>query len=177
MSEQPVEIALWTPEGFRDDEWRHEEDVTAALAGNGRFILSLQAFLQLEATAREGARERLGVVLQPGEPLDALVPLLDRLPLVALAFPAFNDGRSFSKAQLLRERFGFTGAVRATGQVLVDQLPHMLRVGFDQFKVSNPVLLRRLKAGRVGGLGVYYQPAATPGQKGPSYAWRRLPAA
>ena len=60
---------------------------------------------------------------------------------MALAFPAFNDGRSFSKAELLRSRYGFTGAVRAVGQVLVDQLPHMLRLGFSEFEVTNPTLI------------------------------------
>jgi uncharacterized protein (DUF934 family) len=176
MSAPPPETRLWTPQGFRDDDWRHAED-GAALAGNGRFILPLQAFLQLDPEVRDGARERLGVSLQPGEALDAITGLLDQLPLVALAFPAFSDGRSFSKAELLRGRYGFAGAVRATGQILVDQLAHMLRVGFDEFEVSHPVLLRRLEEGKAGGLGIYYQPAAGRTRQGPSYAWRRLPAA
>ena len=93
---------------------------------------------------------------------------------MALAFPAFNDGRSFSKAELLRSRYHFEGAVRATGQVLVDQLPHMLRLGFDEFEMSNPVLLKRLEEGRVGGLGLYYQPTEASEPKGPKYSWRRL---
>ena len=95
---------------------------------------------------------------------------------MALAFPAFNDGRSFSKAELLRSRYHFEGAVRATGQVLVDQLPHMLRLGFDEFEVSHPVLIARLEAGRTGGMPLYYQPTAKPG-KGQKYSWRRVPAA
>jgi len=176
MTASPPETRLWTPQGFRDDDWRHAGD-GSALAGNGRFILPLPAFLQLDPEVREGARERLGVALQPGEPLDAIAGLLDELSLVALAFPAFSDGRSFSKAELLRGRHGFAGAVRATGQVLIDQIAHMLRVGFDEFEVSHPVLLRRLEDGEIGGLGVYYQPAARQARPGPSYAWRRLPAA
>ena len=124
------ETRLWTPTGFREDEWTHAESADA-LAGNGRFILPLQAFLGLDPEARKSARERIGVLLQPGDELDKIVGLLDQLSLVALAFPAFNDGRSFSKGELLRSRHHFEGAVRATGQVLVDQLPHMLRVGFD----------------------------------------------
>ena len=92
---------------------------------------------------------------------------------MALAFPAFNDGRSFSKGELLRSRYHFEGAVRATGQVLVDQLPHMLRLGFDEFEVSHPVLLKRLEEGRTGGLPLYYQPTAKPEAKGPKYSWRR----
>ena len=173
--ETPTQAAprLWTPEGFADDEWVHA-DSAEALAGNGRFILTLGAFLGLDADTRRSARERLGVLLAPGDPLDSIVEYLDDLSLVALAFPAFSDGRSFSKAELLRSRHGFAGTVRATGQVLIDQLPHMLRVGFDAFEVSHPVLLNRLEAGRVGGIDLYYQPAATPSDKGPTYSWRRV---
>lgn len=166
---------LWTPEGFRDDGWIHAEDA-GALAGNSRVILSLPAFLELDPQQREAAKERLGVLLQPGDQLESIVDLLDQLSLVALAFPAFNDGRSFSKAELLRSRHGFDGAVRATGQVLIDQLPHMLRVGFNEFEVSHPVLLKRLEAGQVGGLPLHYQPAAKPADKGAGYSWRRVPA-
>ncbi|RUW44593.1 DUF934 domain-containing protein [Mesorhizobium sp. M8A.F.Ca.ET.021.01.1.1] len=166
------ETRLWTPEGFREDEWTHAESADA-LAGNGRFILPLQAFLDLDPEARRSAKERLGVVLQPGDQLEKIADLLDQLSLVALAFPAFGDGRSFTKGELLRNRYHFTGALRATGQILVDPLPHMLRLGFDEFEISNPVLLKRLEEGRTGGLGLYYQPAAISEPKGPRYSWRR----
>jgi len=176
MSEQNAEAAprLWTPEGFREDEWRHAE-TAEALAGNDRFILPLQVFLGLDPEIRKSAKERLGVLLQPGEQLETIAGLLDQLSLVALAFPAFNDGRSFSKAELLRSRHHFEGAVRAVGQVLVDQLPHMLRLGFDEFEVSHPVLLERLEKGETGGIPLYYQPTAKPAgaaAKGAKYSWR-----
>ncbi|MEW9807415.1 DUF934 domain-containing protein [Mesorhizobium marinum] len=163
---------LWTPGGFRDDEWTHAESGDA-LSGNGRFILPLAAVLALNPDARKSARERLGVLLQPGDKLDAIAGILDDLSLVALAFPAFNDGRSFSKAELLRSRHGFAGPIRATGQVLVDQLPHMLRLGFDEFEVSHPVLIRRLESGNAGGLGLYYQPTTSQAEKPGAYSWRR----
>lgn len=168
-------IRLWTPDGFRDDEWTHAESAEA-LAGNGRFILPLQAVLGLDPEVRRSARERLGVLLMPGDPVEKIADLLEDLSLVALAFPAFSDGRSFSKAELLRSRYGFSGAVRATGQVLVDQLPHMQRLGFDEFEVSNPVLLKRLEAGVTGGIPYYYQPTAKPAEgAGQKYSWRRQP--
>lgn len=169
------EPRLWTPEGFREDEWTHAESAEA-LAGNGRFILPLAGFLGLDPEARRTAKERLGVLLTPGEHIEQIVPLLDTLSLVALAFPAFSDGRSFSKAELLRTRYGFTGAIRATGQVLVDQLPHMLRLGFDEFEISHPVLVERLEKGNAGGIPLHYQPAAKPAAgapKGAGYSWRR----
>jgi uncharacterized protein (DUF934 family) len=174
MSDSKPEVAkrLWTPSGFREDEWSHAEGA-GALAGNGRFILPLQAFLDLDPQTRKSARERLGVLLAPGDPLEKIADLLDQLCLVALAFPSFTDGRSFSKGELLRSRYHFEGSVRATGQVLIDQLPHMLRVGFDEFEVSHPVLIKRLEAGETGGIPLYYQPAAKPTATGAKYSWRR----
>ncbi|TIU59356.1 MAG: hypothetical protein E5W15_35720, partial [Mesorhizobium sp.] len=71
----------------REDEWTHAESAEA-LAGNGRFILPLQAFLGLDEEIRKSAKERLGVLLQPGDELDKITGLLDQLSLVALAFPA-----------------------------------------------------------------------------------------
>lgn len=176
---EPPPFRLWTPEGFRDDNWTHAES-PEALGGAGRFILPLAVYLDVGPEERAAAGDRLGVRLNPPEPVEALEPYLKALPLVALAFPAFSDGRSFSKAELLRARHGFRGALRATGQVLVDQLPHMLRLGFSEFEVSNPVLIRRLEEGRTGGLPLAYQPTAEPAPEPPaalgrSYAWRRVP--
>lgn len=168
------ETRLWTPAGFREDDWRHS-DSAEALASNGRFILPLQVFLALDPNERRLARERIGVLLIPGDPLDAIVDLLPDLSLVALAFPSFSDGRSFSKAELLRSRHGYEGALRATGQVLIDQLPHMLRLGFDEFEVSHPVLIARLEKGGTGGIPFYNQPTAKPATPGPKYSWRRVP--
>lgn len=57
---------------------------------------------------------------------------LDGIHTVVLQFPAFTDGRAFSQAFLLRRRLGFTGQIRATGDVLIDQLAQMQRSGFTQ---------------------------------------------
>lgn len=87
---------LWTPAGFREDEWSRADNAEA-LAGNGRFILPMQTFLDLDPEVRKSTRERLGVELQPGDELKKIAGLLDDLSLVALVFPAFSDGRSFSR--------------------------------------------------------------------------------
>ena len=166
-------VRLWTPDGFRDDEWTHVDDAEALLGG-GRCILPAPAVLALDPGLRKSANGRLGVDLQPGEPLDGILGLLDELSLVALAFPAFNDGRSFSKAGLLRGRHAFKGALRATGQVLIDQLPHMLRLGFDEFEVSHPVLIARLENGVTGGIPFHYQPAGVPAARPGKFSWRRI---
>ena len=64
------------------------------------------------------------------------MPYLDRLAAVALAFPSFRDGRAYTQARLLRERYLYRGELRATGQVLRDQFVFMLRAGFDAFEVK-----------------------------------------
>lgn len=177
MSEENA-ARLWTQAGFIDDVWTRidgEPEVDAF----DNVILPLAAFLD-HVESRRNEPGRLGVHLEPGESLDAIVPYLDRLSLVSLGFPAYNDGRSFSKAELLRSRHGFKGVVRASGDVLIDLVAHMLRTGFDQLEVRNAPTLARLEAGRPGGLPVLYQPAAkqavTP-DNAPAYAWRRVPAA
>ena len=58
--------------------------------------------------------------------------------MIALAFPSYRDGRAYSQARLLRERYGFRGEVRATGQVLRDQFLFLMRAGFDAFDVMKP---------------------------------------
>jgi uncharacterized protein (DUF934 family) len=65
-----------------------------------------------------------------------LVPYLDRLAVVVLIFPTFKDGRAYSQARLLRERYGYHGELRATGQILRDQFLFLVRAGFDALDVA-----------------------------------------
>lgn len=173
-TETTAAARLWTPQGFCEDGWVHAES-TEALAGNSRVILPLSTFLGLDEATRSANVERLGVHILPGESLDAIVPFLGSLPLVSLAFPAFSDGRSYSKAELLVTRYGYKGVVRASGDVLIDQIPLMIRTGFGEFEVSNPTALKRLSEGRLGGIEFRYQPAAQPEATGAGYSWRRRP--
>ena len=64
--------------------------------------------------------------------------MLGRLALIALNFPKFRDGRAYSQARLLRERYGYRGELRATGQVLRDQFSFFIRAGFDALDVAKP---------------------------------------
>lgn len=72
------------------------------------------------------------VRIEPGDDARLLLPFLDRLALVEINFPGFADGRGYSAARILREA-GYEGELRAVGEVLVDQLSHMRRCGFDAF--------------------------------------------
>lgn len=78
------------------------------------------------------------VRLEPGEDARALLPFIGRLEMVEVAFPSFRDGRGYSAARILREG-GYTGELRAQGDVLVDQIPFMRRCGFDSFAPQAPV--------------------------------------
>lgn len=78
------------------------------------------------------------VRIEPGEDARELVPHLGRLKLVEIAFPKFRDGRGYSSAAVLRQA-GFTGEIRAAGDVLVDQIGFMRRVGFDSFAPNKPL--------------------------------------
>lgn len=75
----------------------------------------------------------VGAWLDSHEEPDMLAAHLDDLPLIAVNFPKFSDGRGYSSARLLRERYGYKGELRAIGDVLLDQLQFMKRCGFDSY--------------------------------------------
>ena len=107
----------------------------AELPGDGAVLVSAARFLENpEALLRRAGK--LGVIWPNNRDVDDLVPFLDRLAAVALVFPSFRDGRAYSQARLLRERHGYDGELRATGQVLRDQFVFMLRAGFDAFEAK-----------------------------------------
>ena len=74
----------------------------------------------------------VAVRLEPGDDARDLLPYLTRLKLVEVNFPAFTEGRGYSSARILREA-GFTGELRAVGDIAVDQLAPLRRCGFDSF--------------------------------------------
>ncbi|KAF1026656.1 MAG: hypothetical protein GAK40_01212 [Burkholderia plantarii] len=95
------------------------------------------AYWQAERDALVAAKgkDELGVWLAPdSEPADAVADF-DKISVIAVDFPRFGDGRGYSTAHLLRKRYGWTGELRAIGDVLRDQLNYMSRCGFDAFAV------------------------------------------
>ena len=99
-----------------------------------------------------------GVLWPNDRNVSELAPFLDRLALVVLTFPNFRDGRAYSQARILRERYRFHGELRASGQVLRDQLLFLYRAGFDAFELTKSSdaaafveVIRRYS--------VFYQPA------------------
>jgi uncharacterized protein (DUF934 family) len=128
----------------------------AELPGDGAVLISAARFLENpEAIARRLGKT--GVIWPNNRDVDDLVPYLDRLAMVALVFPTFRDGRAYSQARLLRERYGFKGELRATGQVLRDQFVFMLRAGFDAFEVKKDADAEAF-ANTAKRYSVFYQP-------------------
>ena len=121
-------------DGIQDDTWTllgaPAEGESLDLP-DGPVIVPLTVWQAERDTLK--ARGDVGVWLESHEEPEALVDDVAALPLIAVNFPKFTDGRGYSIGRLLRERFGFTGELRAIGDVLLDQLQFMRRCGFDAY--------------------------------------------
>lgn len=108
------------------------EGNTPAVPEEGDVIVPLRAWID-GRDSFTGRKGRTAVWLDGPEGPEAIAGDLPRLPLVAVNFQSFGDGRGFSTARLLRERHGYRGEIRAIGQVIRDWLLFMERCGFDSF--------------------------------------------
>jgi uncharacterized protein (DUF934 family) len=157
-------MPIWRREGFAEDEWVALDDEAPAPA-QGAIVVSLKRWLA-ERHALSSRLGPVGVALEAGADSQAhLAELADR-PLVALAFAKFADGRAFSYARLLRDRHRFRGELRAIGDVLIDEIPLMLRCGFDSFDVTNAPTLHALERGRLPASPLHYQPSSARDEMG-----------
>jgi uncharacterized protein (DUF934 family) len=137
------------------DAFVHVAD-DAEIRRDGAILVSAARFVaNAEALARRAGPT--GVIWPNNRELDDLVPYLANVAVVALVFPTFRDGRAYTQARLLRERHGFKGELRATGQVLRDQFVFMLRAGFDAFEVKKQSDAEAF-ATTVKHYSVFYQP-------------------
>jgi uncharacterized protein (DUF934 family) len=155
-------MALWRREGFVENLWTEVADGDAVPA-SGAIVVSAKRW-SAERETLNGRADPVGVSIAAAkEAVDQLGEVAGR-PLVVLGFAKFADGRAFSYAELLRERHGFAGELRAGGDVLLDEIPLMLRCGFDSFEVVNEPTLRALKRGHLPGVSLFYQPSVEPGE-------------
>ncbi|WP_339847516.1 DUF934 domain-containing protein [uncultured Halopseudomonas sp.] len=104
------------------------------LSNSDDLIVPLELWLE-HAHALKARDGGLGVWLNSDEEVEAIADDLEHFQVVALNFPVFSDGRSYSNARLLRDRYGYKGEVRAIGDVLRDQLFLMKRCGFDAYVI------------------------------------------
>ncbi|HEX2732368.1 MAG TPA: DUF934 domain-containing protein [Polyangiaceae bacterium] len=117
-----------------EDSWRLLPDNAIGETGvpnDGDVIVSLERWSKDHSSLAKRAG-KTGVVVRSDED-PATIPALESLPLIAIDFPKFTDGRGYSHARLLRERQGYKGELRAVGNVLRDQLFYMFRCGIDSF--------------------------------------------
>jgi uncharacterized protein (DUF934 family) len=126
--------------------------------GNGPVVVSLERWKKERETLL-ARNTPIGVRLKSGEHPETIAGDLDRLALVALEFPVYRNGRAYSYARLLRERYGYKGEVRAVGAVLRDQFYFLVRCGFDALEVRDnitPDIFRE----SIGTFTYDYQPAS-----------------
>lgn len=119
----------WTDENpwVRLDDDAH---YPSAESNETPLLCSLKRFLALQA---DGPHRVSGVWLSPDDDVIALSEHLQRIQLIVIDFPQYTDGRGYSQARVLRKQLGFSGEIRATGDIRPDQLLFMMRAGIDAF--------------------------------------------
>lgn len=176
MSTLDNNINIWTDTGFIADEWTPYE-LLPSVEVEGKVLLPISALKEASVEQKQAFNGRLGAIVLADEAIDELADEHQFLSLIALDFPKYSDGRSYSKAHLLRTQMGFEGEIRAVGDVLIDQVQFMLRTGFDTLAITNQPTLAQIKEGGGKPFQHAYQPddvkAASQAQKGHAYAWRR----
>lgn len=168
-------MALFRNNAFETDDWRAlGEDETPPF--DGKVILTLADWRRRSENSQlRAANIPLGLRLEPGDKLDAIAHDLAHLALIAIRFPAFTDGRGYSMAHQIRVTWGFAGELRATGDILFDQLHLLSRCGFDAFEVSDAATIRLLNAGQRPDFRLYYQPGLGAETTEATRSWARRP--
>jgi uncharacterized protein (DUF934 family) len=125
------------PQLIKDRQLAHSDWVlagTEGVEGAAKLILPFADFLKAMAAGEPA--DRRAVLLKPEEQdLAPLQPYIATLPLVAVSFSTTGDGRGYTQARLLRERYGYKGELRAVGKIRVDQMFFLARCGFDAFEL------------------------------------------
>lgn len=141
--------------GVIKDDWvRYER---SRCMGVARRLLVSRRDLEKYPGYFQRARFELGLDLEPADEIADIADWLPRLVLVCLNFSAFSDGRAFSQAKLLRERFAYRDDIRACGEVVRDQLSFMQRCGINQFMLAGSENVEKSLAA-FADISVSYQP-------------------
>jgi uncharacterized protein (DUF934 family) len=142
-----------------DDDWRYLGAAPAQSVDDAQPSALILPFDRWRTERQAWATHagRLGVVLQPADPVETLAPDIGRFALIAAEFPGPSDGRGYSQGRLLRERYHFEGELRAAGYVRRDQLFFLARCGFNSFELPENELTTAHTA--FGTFTAEYQPA------------------
>ena len=114
-------------------------------------IVSLETFLEMDD------RTDTGVWLDSHEEVESIADIIEDIPVIALNFPVFTDGRAFSSANILRRKYNYTREIRAIGDVRVDQLEQMQRCGFDSFHLAENQDAEKAMGVLLSGYSNHYQ--------------------
>ena len=121
-----------------NDNWQIINTNAASIPEEGNLILPLTLWLQENDAINK--RDDIAVWFDSEDlPTAEIASALQKLPMIAINFPVFTDGRGFSIARLLRERFNYQGELRAIGYLLRDQLCFMKRCGFNSFDLPENI--------------------------------------
>lgn len=130
-------------------------------AGSVRYThVPLKVFLE-QREAFLANPHPLGLLVSPGDNVELVEKDLGRFASVAINFPGFTDGRGYSSARLIAERYGYKGELRAVGDVLHDQVPLMRRCGITAFVVKHEPTRKALSEGKLATVDIFYQPVGT----------------
>lgn len=142
---------IWESGSFYEDSWiTFEEDSERS----GDLIISLVDFENGDWSSHEG---RLGLSVHAGDDIDVIVANLDKFDLIVVNFPNFADGRAFSIARLIRDKYAFDGEIRAKGTYILDQMPMLQRCGVTTFEISSDAIKTGLERGAWPDVPRYYQ--------------------
>ncbi len=131
-----------------------EADANVDLSAS-HIIVPLQIWLSNKSLL--ASRKDIGVWLDSDETAEQIGADAQSLPLIAVNFPLFMDGRAFSTARLLRERYGFNGELRAIGNLIRDQLCYLRRCGVNAFAFANPDIKLETALKSLNDFSEYYQ--------------------
>lgn len=120
------------------DSWHLVEAIESTGELSGENIIIPAAFW-LQHLGELSNRKDVGVWINGEDDVSELANHVNELPLIAIQFPVFMDGRGFSTARLLRDRYQYKGELRAIGSFIRDQLAYLHRCGFDAFSLSDDI--------------------------------------
>ena len=150
-------MRLYRDGSFVDDSWVTVGDDEAVPDG-GDIIVSQDRW-RAEYASLSKCGGKIGFVIQPDGAIDDANDHVGKVDLIVIVFPKFSDGRGYSLARILREQLGYEGALRARGEVLLDQVALMWRCGFTELEIEHGPTIEALERGHLPAITHSYQSA------------------
>lgn len=142
---------IWKTGSFHTDSFQTFEE---GMERTGDLIITYPEFTEHDWSSHEG---KLGLSVHASDDIEAIAATLDAFDLVVVNFPAFSDGRAFSIARLIRDKYQFSGEIRAKGAYILDQMPILQRCGVTTFEISSEAVKAGLERGAWPDVPRYYQ--------------------